>query len=168
MTTYTIFAVVEDDVSQRYSVYVDAESPEDAEKKAQAEAPIGIIVACVVKGKVPALDQASNADLTPIHGKGYETQVSLVRVTQRKFHVPLECPMCKQDLRKPESMKQWDYWDYYWEGRVPRGVFKGDWGIAINHDKGTRTGIGFDTTIVAVVLQCNNCQHLLWNGYKEE
>jgi hypothetical protein len=168
MTTYTIFGVVEESNDRRYSVHIDAESPEDAEKKAIQEAPVPIIVAGVVKGKVAALDQDSNADLTPVRGKGYVTQVATVRVDYRDFNVPFACPKCKADLLKPESMKQWDYWDYYWEGRVPRGVYKGDHGIAINHDKGARTGSGFETTIVAVVLQCNHCEYELWNGYKEQ
>ena len=165
---YTVFGVVEENNDRRYSVHVDAESPEDAEKKAVLQAPVPIIVSGVVKGKVIALDQDSNADLTPVRGKGYLTQVATVRVDYREFNVPFTCPKCKADLHKPESMKQWDYWDYYWEGRVPRGVFKGDHGIAINHDKGARTGSGFETTIVAVVLQCNHCEHELWNGYKEQ
>lgn len=167
MTTYTVFAIHEDDNSQRYSVHVEAESPEDAEKKAQIDAPVGIVIASVVKGKVAPVDRASNADLTPIHGKGYETEVAQVRVSYLKFRVPFECPGCKQDLRKPESMIQWDYWDYFWEGRIPRGIFRGDTGIAVNHDKGARTGTGFETTIVAAVLQCNGCKLELWNGYQE-
>lgn len=167
MTTYTIFGIVEEYKDRTYSVNVDAESPEDAKKKAILEAPFPIIVAGVVKGKVAALDN-SNADLTPIRGKGYVTKVATVRVDYRDFNVPFACPKCKADLLKPESLLQWDYWDYYWEGRVPRGVYKGDHGIAINHDKGARTGKGFETTIIAVVLQCNHCEHELWNGYKEK
>ena len=166
MTTYTVFALRDDDLSKRHTMHVEADSPEDAEKKALLTAPFNIIVSAVVKGRVEALDHAT-PDVTPINGKGYETQVAQVSVSYRKIRVPLACPGCKADLQQYESVKQWDYWDFFWEGRVPRGIYKGDNGIAVNHEKGARTGSGFESTIVAVVLICNKCNHELWNGYRE-
>lgn len=166
VSQFTVFSVADDDPSRRYTVHLLAESPEDAEKKAVLEAPFAITVAAVAKGHVKPLDH-EKPDLTPILSKGYETQVASVRVSYKKVRLPFTCPKCKAGLHKYESVKQWDYWDYYWEGRIPRGVYTGDHGIAVNHEKGTRSGSGLDTTIVAVVIQCLACEYELWNGYKE-
>lgn len=167
MIEYTIFAVFEENPDRRYSTTVTAESPEDAEKKAIAEAPATIKVAGVFSGVVESLCLRRET-IPTIHGTRYETGVSLVTVRHQTIRLPIKCPQCETDLRNPESVRQWDYWDYYWEGRIPRGVFKGDYGIAVNHDKGVRAGNGYETTIVAVVLQCSKCEYELWNGYREE
>ena len=166
MTAYTVFALREEDLSKRHTMHVEADSPEDAEKKARLTAPFNLVVSAVVKGRIEALDHTT-PDVTPINGKGYETTVAQLTVGYRKIRIPFECPNCKADLHQYESVRQWDYWDYYWEGRIPRGVYKGDNGIAVNHEKGARTGSGFETTIVAIMLACSACHHELWNGHRE-
>jgi len=166
--TYTVFGVYANDTDERYATFVEAATPEDAEKKAVNQAPAEILVAGVVLGKVAPVDQGMDTGLIPLPKRGYETIVATVKVGYKRIRLPLHCPECKVDLRKNEGVKQWDYWDYFWEGRIPRGEYHNDYGVAVNQDRGARTPSGMDSTIVAVVLQCNSCEFLLWNGYTED
>lgn len=165
---FTVFGIYQDDTDERYTTFVEAATQEDAEKQAVKDAPSDIFVAAVVSGKVEPLDHAGDTNLVPIRGKGYETIVANVKVSYRKIKLPYHCPKCKADLRKHEAVKQWDYWDYSWEGRIPRGEYTSDYGVAVNQDRGARTPGGMDSTVTAAVLQCNGCEHFLWNGYQEE
>lgn len=173
MKTYTVFGVMADNADERFCVFVDAHNPKEAEKKAVADTPEEIIIAGVVEGRTPSIDKHEERKVTPIRGRGYETTVARITVSYERIRVPYTCPNCKADLRKPDAVTQWDYWNMFWNGRIPRGEKEGAYGIALNHNRGAarsngRSPTDMSDTIVAYALHCANCAHALWDGLKED
>ena len=170
MKGYTVFAIYEHDCDQRYTTYVDAATPEDAERKAISEAEATIIVAGVVEGRIKVVDRVSDLAVTPLRGRGYETSVACVNVAYRRVRLPFHCPKCKADLRKADALYQWDWWSHVWHGRLPRREFKaahGHVGATLNQDIGARQPTDTSGTVVGVIVQCSKCKHEMWNGYDE-
>lgn len=165
---YTVYAVFEKDNSQRYTAYVDAMSPEDAEKRAAKDANTPIIIAGVVKGYIAPVDAAGRKDVTPLHGRGYETWVSKLTTTSERFRVPFHCPRCRTDLRRADSLKQTDYPVRIWDARLPRGTGPSDhWGAVINEDQGAVV-TDAEHYVLAVRLACACCGAIIWNGYRND
>lgn len=173
---YTVFGVYEDDHAERFAVYVTADDAHDAENVANADHDDGrtMIIATVVAGHVPMFAKedvpAPVADLAEVRRRGYETQVAVVRVLYKPFLVPLRCPACKADLKKPGALQQWDYHDRVWNACVPgvkTDVDRGRFGVKVDEVGGTRPPFDMSGTVSAFALTCVGCQHELWNGYVE-
>jgi len=166
---YTVFAVYEDYNSRRYTTYVEAEGPEEAERKVIGGSAEGLIIAGVVEGRVGSID-CTDATIVPIRGRGYETSVARLTVEYLRVRFPFRCPSCRADLRKADALYQWDYWDHVWHGRLPRVecvAEEGHVGIAVNQDVGARSPTDVSGAVVAAVILCARCKHELWNGYHE-
>jgi len=165
---FTVYAVFEKDNSQRYTAYVDASSPEDAEKRAAKDANAPIIIAGVAKGYIAPVDTASRKDVIPLYGRGYETWVSKLITTSERFRVPFHCPHCRSDLRNADSLEQTDYPVRVWNARLPRGASPSDhWGAVINEDQGAAV-TDAEHCILAVRLTCARCNAIIWNGYRSD
>lgn len=167
---FTVFAVYEDYNSRRYASYVEAETPEEAERKVMRESAEGLLIAGVVEGRVGALGSSSEAGVVPIQGRGYETCVARLSVEYQRFRFPFRCPQCRADLRQPAALYQWDWRDHIWHGRLPRSEYlaeDGHVGISVNEDVGARSPTDFSGTVVAAIVQCARCKRELWNGYRE-
>lgn len=167
---YTVFGVMADDNDERFTIYTNANNPKEAEQNAIAGTPEEIIIAGVVEGRVdaPAGGRAEEAKVTPIKGRGFNTVLARVRVSYTKVRLPFTCPNCSADLRKADALTQWDYWNMFWNGRIPRGAFDGEHGIALDQNRGAaRSPSDMQDTIVAYAVHCSNCVHPLWNGLEE-
>jgi hypothetical protein len=168
---FTVFAVREDDTDQRYVTYIEALNPQEAEKKAVREAKSPIIIASVVEGRVKPADRVSDLSVSPIRGRGYETAVARLAIEFVRVRFPLVCPKCKADLRKPDSLFQWDFSDKIWHARMPRGEYKaekGHVGVTLNRDLGAHQSLDGGLVAVAVVVQCVKCNYALWDGVHEK
>lgn len=169
MKTYTVFAVYEDSMDQRYAEFIEASSPEEAERLAIRYADAAIIVAGVVEGKVFPVDQVEESKVTPIRGRGYATNVTRISVENVSIRLPLKCPSCKKDLRKPAAIVQWCYEISHAMGRIPRGETDGENGVWME----ASAYIPIDPppkipdALIACSLLCHACGHVLWDGYEE-
>lgn len=162
--SYTVYAVFEDDNDQRYTAFIDALSPEDAEKLTIEKAPSSLIIAGVVKGYVSPVDRVGPNNVVPLRGRSYVTLVNQIAITKALCNVPFHCVKCRVDFRKTDSLRQTDYVMRTWGGRIPRRNAPAEaarWGIVVNEDAGAVNAIG----MTAVRLVCASCSHVVWDGY---
>jgi hypothetical protein len=161
--SYTVYAVFEDDNDQRYTAFVDALSPEDAEKRAIEKANSPIIIASVVKGYVYPVDRAGQDNVVPLRGRSYVTWVSQIAIAKTLCNVPFHCAKCRADFRKIDSLRQADYVMRTWGGRIPRRnapSVEDRWGVVVNEDAGSL--ISVNKTAVRLVCAC--CGAVVWDG----
>lgn len=164
--TYTVFAVHEDDNDQRYTVPVEATSPEEAERKAIREAPTSIIVAAVVEGAI--IPAGRFATITPIKGRSFEATVARLTFEYVTVRLPARCPGCKADLRKVDALIQWDTADQVWCARIPRSKpTEARRGLPVNTDLGPHLPPVKHGAVCAFLIQCSTCERLVWNGLYE-
>jgi hypothetical protein len=164
--TYTVFGVYEDDNDQRYTVPVEANSPEEAERKAIRQAPASIIVAAVVAGDIVPADRM--ATISPIKGRSFEATLARLTFEYVTVRLPARCPKCKADLRKEDALLQWDTIDQVWPARIPRGKASGErFGLPVNTVDGPYSPAKMHGAAYAYLLQCQGCKGLVWNGLYE-
>ena len=166
---YTVYAVFDSDNTQRYTAYVDATSPDKAEKLAIKNAGAPIIIAGVVKGYVAPVDGTTRKDVTPLHGRGHVTWVSRLVATSERFQVPRYCPRCHADFRQPDSLRQTNYPARVWDARLPRAVSDGkSWGAVLNDANGATVLPNSKHHVPAVRLVCASCRGIIWDGFRDE
>lgn len=171
MKTYTVFGVYADAMDQRVEIAVEANSPEEAEAYAREVDDTNgqLVVAGVVEGRFPSKGRtAPVTSLAEVRRRGFETQVARVRVLYETVLVPLQCPGCKEDLKKPGALQQWDYHDRVWDAHLPSkpATVLGH-GVNVDIVKGIRAPFDMSGTIPAFALSCSRCSYELWNGYVE-
>jgi hypothetical protein len=97
--------------------------------------------------------------------------VARVRVLYEPFLVPLRCPNCKEDLKKPGALQQWDYHDRIWDAhlpaKAPATALSARHGVNVDVVKGVKPPFDMSGTIPAFALSCSSCHHELWNGCVE-
>lgn len=160
---YTVFGVHADAHDERVTVFVEANSPEDAEKRAIRDTPDPIIVASVVEGRVLSAGKPDISNVTKIRGRGFVTEVSMVHVSQHSARLPLRCPQCKADFRAANALETIGLEGMSYLARMPRG--EDNEALAVNHDSGGR--VSHDTDIPVVILNCNKCKFTVWDGYHQ-
>lgn len=166
---YTVYAVFDSDNTQRFTSYVDARCPKEAEKLAEKNAGVTIIIAGVVKGYVAPVDDTVRKDTIPLHGRGHATWVSRLVATSERFMVPRYCPRCRADLRQLDSLQQTNYPARVWDARLPRAVSDGkSWGAVLNDANGAAVLPNTKYHVPAVRLVCTACRGVIWDGFRDD
>lgn len=152
---YTVVGTMAEDNEERVWIFVYAENPAKAEQTAIRDTPEEIVIASVFNGHIEPASTEPSAP-TPIASRSIQARVSNVMVTRETVRLPVKCPDCDADLRKPDGVIQED-----WRARRFLGHFgKSDNPRVVEDQLYDNLPQG----PLAVKLACSKCMKLIWDG----
>lgn len=154
---WTVVAAYDEDGEPFYTV-VEANDETEALSRAKRQADSIIIGIQVFEGKHKPVNLDKMDNIAPIRGKGHEIEVTLVRVTRRKVHIPSRCPKCKRDLSRARSLIETFMTESSWAMHLSHD------GRTLEHDRdGGARGTG-GAVLDLIQLTCSGCNKPIWEG----
>jgi hypothetical protein len=154
---WTVVAAYDEDGEPFYAV-VEAHDENEALARAKRQADSIIIGIQVFEGRHEPVNLSAVDKVVPIRGRGHEIEVTLVRVTRRKVHVPSRCPKCKRDLTRARALTETFLTEGSWAMHLSHD------GRTLEHDRdgGVRGSNGTELDLVR--LACSGCSKVIWEG----